>query len=201
MKLKIIVVIAGIMLLAPYSVYAAACQTHCETNQFQCDDCECVNSQTLCKRESEIEDGGGGSGNGGGGNNGGDGDGGCTTDADCSTNQYCDTSNGTCEQCTGCTSCVSDSDYSSAETGYEKKVNRTCSCNTCNEVISYQCAAGYYGRPRGTNGAPSGCTQCPDQGQSAAGSIQITQCYLHSFKDSIGEGVYTQDCYYTNDPV
>ncbi len=107
--------------------------------------------------------------------------------------------------CTGCTNCTSDTSWSSVGTGYEKKVTRTCDCNTCNSSTLYRCAAGYYGSS--TNGT-SGCTRCPSSGgvygTSAAGSTAITSCYLPSgttvsFSDSTGSGTakYTSDCYYS----
>ena len=109
----------------------------------------------------------------------------------------------TCQQqCTGCTNCISDKSWSAGNTGYEKKVTRTCDCNTCRTSTSYRCAAGYYGSS--INGT-SGCTRCPSSGgvygTSASGSTAITSCYLSSgtsFSDDSGSGTYTSDCYYTN---
>lgn len=111
----------------------------------------------------------------------------------------------TCElPCTGCTNCTSDTAWSSAgRFGYEKKVTRTCDCNTCNESTEYRCAAGYYGRS--LNGT-SGCSQCPPPaktvlGHSTAGSTAITSCYTPaevSISDSVGTYTFTSNCYYTN---
>ncbi len=108
--------------------------------------------------------------------------------------------------CPSCSNCISDTTWSSAGTGYEKKVSRTCNCGTCTSSTSYRCAAGYYGSS--SNGT-SGCSRCPSSGgvygTSAAGSTAITSCYLPSgttvsFSDSIGSGTakYTSNCYYSN---
>lgn len=113
------------------------------------------------------------------------------------TYYYCESN------CIGCASCSSDTSWSSAGTGYEKKVTRTCDCDTCVvTATAYRCAAGYYGSS--TNGT-SGCTRCPSSGgvygTCAAGSTAITSCYLPSgtsFSDSTGSGTYTGNCYYSN---
>ena len=110
--------------------------------------------------------------------------------------------NGCILDCTGCSNCTSDTTWSATGTaGYEKKVTRTCSCNTCNASTSYRCAAGYYGSS--TNGT-SGCTRCPSSGgvygTSAAGSTAITSCYIPSgtsMTDSVGTYEYTSNCYYS----
>lgn len=113
----------------------------------------------------------------------------------------------TCQSvCAECADCTSDTAWSAAGTGYQKKVTRTCNCGTCNEATSYRCAAGYYGSS--SNGT-SGCTRCPSSGgvygTSAAGSTAITSCYMPSgtsvsFSDVTGSGTakYTSNCYYTN---
>ena len=109
-----------------------------------------------------------------------------------------------CEQnCTGCTNCTSDTSWSAGNTGYEKKVTRTCNCNTCSATTSYRCAAGYYGSS--TNGT-SGCTRCPSSGgvygTSVAGSTTITDCYIPagdiSWTDDTGTYVCGEDSYYIN---
>ena len=42
--------------------------------------------------------------------------------------------------------CKSDTSWSAAGTGYQKKANRSCSdSTTCKTTYSYRCAAGYYG--------------------------------------------------------
>lgn len=106
--------------------------------------------------------------------------------------------------CTGCTNCTSDTAWSATDSfGYEKKVTRTCDCNTCNESTKYRCAAGYYGSS--LNGT-SGCSQCPLHartmfGHSAAGSTTIKSCYIPaeaSVSDSVGTYTFTSNCYYTN---
>jgi len=105
-------------------------------------------------------------------------------------------------ECTGCTNCTSDADWSLGESGYLYKVSRKCNCNTCVESTLYQCAAGYYGSS--TDGK-SGCTQCPSSGgivgMSNAGSTEITSCYIPAnltATDSTGTYTYTSDCFYTN---
>ena len=105
--------------------------------------------------------------------------------------------------CTGCTNCTSDTSWSAGNTGYEKKVTRTCDCNTCRTSTSYRCAAGYYGSS--TNGT-SGCMRCPSSGgvygTSVAGSTSITSCYIPagaiSWTDSTGTYVCGEDSYYAN---
>lgn len=106
-----------------------------------------------------------------------------------------------------CSDCTSDSSYTDAGTGYQKKINRNCNCSsgtaTCTTTTVYQCAVGYYGSS--TNGT-SGCTRCPSSGGTygttdAAGSKSITNCYIPSgteFSDTSGIGNYTGKCYYTN---
>lgn len=109
----------------------------------------------------------------------------------------------TCEEnCNGCSNCASDTAWSAAATGYEKKTTRTCNCNTCNATTAYRCAAGYYGSS--TNGT-SGCTRCPSSGgvygTSAAGSTTITACYIPAntaMTDGSGTYTFTSACYYTN---
>ncbi len=106
------------------------------------------------------------------------------------------------ENCNGCSNCASDTAWSAAGTGYEKKTTRTCNCNTCNATTAYRCAAGYYGSS--TNGT-SGCTRCPSSGgvygTSAAGSTTITACYIPAnttMTDGSGTYTFTSACYYTN---
>ena len=106
----------------------------------------------------------------------------------------------TCE-CPLCTSCTSDKSWSSAGTGYEKKVTASCDCGECTKTTAYRCAAGYYGTS--TNGS-TGCTICPTSGgvggQSVAGSNSaITSCYIPAnttLSDSTGTYQYTSNCYY-----
>ncbi|MDE6478122.1 MAG: hypothetical protein K2L94_02630 [Alphaproteobacteria bacterium] len=95
--------------------------------------------------------------------------------------------------CTGCSNCTSDSAWSAHSTGYEKKVTRTCNCNTCSATTSYRCAAGYYGSS--TNGT-SGCTRCPDNGTSVAGTTSITGCCVSSGTDAAGTYSYSPQCCY-----
>ncbi len=111
--------------------------------------------------------------------------------------------------CTGCSNCTSDTSWSAGNTGYEKKVTRTCNCNTCTATTSYRCAAGYYGSS--TNGT-SGCTRCPASdvyttaalltkiyGTSIAGTTVMTSCYIPAgttFYDNTGSGTYEEASYY-----
>ena len=141
----------------------------------------------------------------------------CKTDPDCKTCfKGCKTyKNGDTSCCLECESvelkpacdastCVSDTSWSSYSTGYQKRTARACNTlkTLCVETTEYRCAAGYYGTS--TNGS-TGCTKCPSSGnvagQSAAGSIAITSCYIPSgntFSDSTGSGTYTGNCYYSN---
>lgn len=106
------------------------------------------------------------------------------------------------EICNGCFSgCISDSDWSSVNPGYEKKVSRTCNCNECDSSTAYRCAAGYYGT---TVNGTTGCTQCPSSGgiygTSAPGSTDITSCYIPygtTDSDANGTFTYTSNCYYS----
>jgi hypothetical protein len=105
-----------------------------------------------------------------------------------------------CEiNCNGCENCISDTNWVAHATGYEKKVDRNCDCNTCNTTgTSYRCAADYYGTS--TNGS-TGCTACPESKSSAAGATAITSCYIPAGttdEDTIGNYTYTSDCYYSN---
>lgn len=102
--------------------------------------------------------------------------------------------------CAGCTDCTSDTTWSAGNTGYEKKVTRTCNCSTCNASTEYRCAAGYYGSS--TDGT-SGCTRCTSSdgiyGTSNAGSTAITSCYIPAGttgSDSTGSFIYDGDSYY-----
>ncbi|MBQ8293892.1 MAG: hypothetical protein IJX89_00710 [Alphaproteobacteria bacterium] len=120
----------------------------------------------------------------------------CGSSSSTMTYYYCK------QDCNGCTDCTSDAYWSAGNTGYQKKVTRTCDCNTCYSSTSYRCAAGYYGSS--TNGT-SGCTICPSDnsmtGTSAAGSTSITSCYIvvgDQMEDSTGTYEYTSNCYYTN---
>ncbi len=108
-----------------------------------------------------------------------------------------------CQQnCVGCPDCTSDASWSAHSAGYEKKVNRTCSCNTCNSTTVYRCAAGYYGTS--SNGS-SGCTKCPNymgggNAQSSAGTTQINGCYAPAGaggSDTTGNRAFDTDCYYS----
>ena len=99
-------------------------------------------------------------------------------------------------KCAGCTNCVSDSNFSSYSTGYQRKATRTCDCETCRTTYSYRCAAGYYGSS--SNGT-SGCSPCPSGGTSSAGTTSATGCYIPSGttgSDATGTYKYTSNCYW-----
>ncbi len=98
--------------------------------------------------------------------------------------------------------CVSDSSWSNGNTGYQKKVSRSCSSNQCRETTSYRCADGYYGAS--SNGS-SGCSRCPYAdgyyGSSSAGSTSQTSCYMPSGRsgsDTTGQFTYAGNSYWCN---
>lgn len=111
-----------------------------------------------------------------------------------------------------CTGCTSDASWSSAGTGYMKKVTRTCDCGVCKESTAYQCASGYWGSS--TNGT-SGCSQCPTwsgvytnsarttlaRGTCSSGVTGITGCYVipGTFYDATGTfTISNYPCMYSN---
>lgn len=111
-----------------------------------------------------------------------------------------------------CTGCTSDTSWSSAGTGYMKKVTRTCDCGVCSESTAYQCANGYWGSS--TNGT-SGCSQCPTwkkvytdevrktevRGYSTAGVTGMTGCYIipGTYYDETGTfSISNAPCWYSN---
>ncbi len=57
-------------------------------------------------------------------------------------------------------------------------------------ICTCSCDAGYYQKG-------DACIKCPDNGTSKAGATKITDCYVTTFKDDTGSGVYTSECYYT----
>ncbi|MDE6478194.1 MAG: hypothetical protein K2L94_03010 [Alphaproteobacteria bacterium] len=124
----------------------------------------------------------------------------CYTNSDCGYEYYC--AGGRCQPCTSSTctySCSSCSDtWVVGNTGYEK-TTRVCARNGACDVRAssqkYRCAAGYYGTS--SNGT-SGCTRCPSNGNSNAGTTSITGCYITSGSDATGSYVYTSNCYYKN---
>ena len=105
----------------------------------------------------------------------------------------------TCVQTCTSSNCKSDTSWSAAGTGYQKKANRSCSdSTTCKTTYSYRCAAGYYGSS--SNGT-SGCNPCPSGGTSSAGTTSATGCYIPSGttgSDSTGTYKYTSNCYWKN---
>lgn len=111
-----------------------------------------------------------------------------------------------------CSNCTSDTSWSSAGTGYMKKVTRTCDCGVCKESTAYQCASGYWGSS--TNGT-SGCTQCPTwsgvytnsartalaRGTCSSGVTAITGCYVipGTYYDATGTfTISNAPCMYSN---
>jgi len=107
-----------------------------------------------------------------------------------------------CEKsCAPCTNCLSDTTWSSAGIGYEKRTLATCNCGTCKKTTSYRCAANYYGSS--TNGT-SGCTSCASgtgnsAARSPAGTPSITDCYLPggtTVSDDSGEYKFSDKCNY-----
>ena len=112
------------------------------------------------------------------------------------------------EECNENTNCISDTSWSAASVGYEKKVTRRCATSLatgkkeCKETsTSYRCAANYYGNPETDS---SGCVSCGTYGGakvlSKAGSTKKTDCYIPAnteVTDSTGTFVFTTNCYYT----
>ena len=131
----------------------------------------------------------------------------CTTDNDCWNKGYSRTTegcvNGICDTCRYCGSTTS-AWTGTGTRGYQQATVTSCNCNGTQKTNTiYRCAMNYYGDP---TSASSGCTACPtnEAGYSGytdrAGSGDITDCYLYEgdgFKDNIGSGIYTADCYYT----
>ncbi len=116
------------------------------------------------------------------------------------------------EQCNGCSNCTSDAAWSAHTAGYEKKVIRTCNCNTCQAATTYRCAAGYYGTP--DRYVYTGCQRCPGlknaagdtvYGHSTAGENEnITDCWIDGADGPFGDnsGMYditTPACIYVTD--
>lgn len=100
-----------------------------------------------------------------------------------------------CGACNGSFGCIETPWEATGNPGYNK---RTICDLLGNAVVRYGCAPGYYGV---TSNGTTGCTRCPQSGQSAVNSAAITSCYLPSggsFSDSNGSGTYTGNCYYTN---
>ena len=64
-----------------------------------------------------------------------------------------------------------------------------------NHSCAWSCKAGYYGSS--LNGT-TGCTRCPENGNSNAGTTSVTGCYVTSGSDATGSCIYTQNCYYSN---
>lgn len=102
--------------------------------------------------------------------------------------------------------CVSDTSYSSYETGKEQQVYRSCSADksTCEAYYARRCAAGYYGTGCGSpSPTPQTitCTKCPNGGISGTCASAITQCYIPSGtagNDTSGNFEYAGNCNYSN---
>lgn len=112
-----------------------------------------------------------------------------------------------------CNNCASDTNWSTGNTGYQRRLKRWCDCTsgtaTCKNQYEYQCAAGYYGTS--SNGT-SGCTQCPTwsgvytnsakttlaRGTSTAGTTAITGCYVAAgtYYDVTGTFKISSNCQY-----
>ena len=102
--------------------------------------------------------------------------------------------------------------------------DKTATC-TCETTTTYSCDSGYYGTATsattgctkcpsnatcaGGNGSTfdcnknyykngTTCTACPSSGLTESkGATNVTQCYITTFSDSTGSGIYTSKCYYT----
>lgn len=120
----------------------------------------------------------------------------CYSDAECGYNQKC--INNKCKTCVSCSNCTSTS-WGYYSTGYQTRTVKTCSCEgVCSSKKEYRCANNYYGNS--SNGS-SGCSPCPLSGKSAAGSSNITACYLPMgtpMSDNSGNYVCTDNSYYTD---
>lgn len=92
-----------------------------------------------------------------------------------------------CEACPSCGTCVSDTDFRAAGTGYQVRTIRTCNCG-CHATSVYRCAPNYYGT---SSDGKSGCTQCPSNGQSSAGTGNIRGCYITGGSDTSGTFTFT----------
>ena len=118
----------------------------------------------------------------------------CTYDTDCPGGKCVMSGTGTTCTSLNCKS----TNWTAYATGYERRTYKYCATLTrCASSIQYRCAAGYYGSS--TMGT-SGCTRCPNDGSSVAGSTVITSCYLPSgttLTDSTGTYTYTADCSYS----
>lgn len=114
----------------------------------------------------------------------------CFSDVDCGGNS-------------GCTDCNSTNWAATGTEGYESRINATCMILTgkCNKTTEYRCAKNWFGSPTSDS---VGCNRCWKEAGAVtkeAGSTQATDCYIPkntSFSDSSGNGIYTDDCYYTN---
>ena len=104
---------------------------------------------------------------------------------------------------TGCPDCESSDWAASGTEGYEVSIDAICQVRTgfCDKTYSYRCASGYYGS---SLDGVSGCTRCPSSGgiygSSAAGSTEITACYIPAntqLSDTTGTFIYSDDCYYS----
>ncbi len=79
--------------------------------------------------------------------------------------------------------------------GYQRAINPefTADCQ-CIERKEFRCAAGYW-RERlifqSPDGSLSGCSPCPDNGDSVPGAIAKNQCFKYTFSDHTGSGHFS----------
>lgn len=107
-----------------------------------------------------------------------------------------------CQQCKSCSNCDT-TGWNAYAAGYQYQITKWCSCaGECNSAVNYRCASGYYGV---SYDGDSGCTRCPQSGSrygsSAAGSVNITACYIPeniNVTEDSGTYVYVSDCHYSN---
>lgn len=102
-----------------------------------------------------------------------------------------------------CPSSCTTTEWTKHSAGYQKR--NVCNASTnCQTRTEYRCASGYYGTS--TDGS-SGCSKCPlwapgsDTPKTDPGSTEKTSCYITTFGNISGNGVYTGTggrCYWTN---
>lgn len=106
--------------------------------------------------------------------------------------------------------CVSDTNWTDAQQGYEKRTNRTWNGTTCVVTVEYRCAADWYGTPVVNGTSFSGCNHCPMEMvgdgvwaeiTSAPGSTIAEMCYLvkeYTSSDFTGEFIQYPPCGYNS---
>lgn len=116
------------------------------------------------------------------------------------------TSSATCDK----TACEANNNtYYNYIPGYQVSYKYNCSSGSCvkSSIVSYRCAANYYGNSGSTS--PTGCQPCPSvtdkdgnevQGFTAGpGKASKTDCFMATnvtMKDSTGEYQFNSLCYY-----